>query len=277
LPPFLAKHLPPSAARPRVLALDPAASALLSQERAEASVTSAAQVRFSLAALPFARAAFDAAVASQLPPGLALSRLNSVLRPGGRLLALVAAGGRAGLLAALGREGFIHLYAEPAPAGRALVRGERPPLAAHPVDRIASVAAAGEPGLRLIDPRTASSAELGRYLHLLVAQTPNKPAWRLAPGEPVAWQAAVGAGAEARNAAPAFTSLVKAVAFMQAAVRADSLRGVNKVGKFPAPAARAWPFALVLDPSFADWRGGPWAARWEWQAVDPGAALRGEE
>jgi hypothetical protein len=52
---------------------------------------------------------------------------------------------------------------------------------------------------------------------------------------------------------------------------------VNKVGKFPAAVARDWPFGLVLDAEYDEWRAGPWAASaWEWQAVDWRAAVRDE-
>ncbi len=60
--------------------------------------------------------------------------------------------------------------------------------------------------------------------------------WALAPGESVDWQAlALTEGGS--PALLAFSSLPRAVAFMQPAVLAGSIRDVNKVGKFSRAAA----------------------------------------
>ncbi|MGH2523683.1 MAG: hypothetical protein ACRDH2_14360, partial [Anaerolineales bacterium] len=72
----------------------------------------------------------------------------------------------------------------------------------------------------------------------------------------------------------AFSSLVKAVAFMQAAILAKFIGGVNKVGKFRAEAARAWPLPLALNPSFEAVRFAPLGPPLQ---VDPQAAIIGEE
>jgi hypothetical protein len=61
---------------------------------------------------------------------------------------------------------------------------------------------------------------------------------------------------------------------MQSAVLAGTIRDVNKVGKFPAEAARAWGLPVLLNPDFGLVRGlsaGPPVP------VDPGAAITGEE
>jgi hypothetical protein len=54
------------------------------------------------------------------------------------------------------------------------------------------------------------------------------------------------------------------------------LHGVNKVGKFPAASARDWPFVLIVDPTFEQWRAAPWWAGWRWESVDPRPAIRDE-
>ena len=275
-PSLFARHLPPSAGPPRVLALDADAAARLAREAPDAVAIGPARVRCAPSALPFAPQTFDAAVAEGPPSGLALPSLLRLLRPGGRCIALIPAVSRADWLGGLARAGFIHLFAEDAGQAQALVRGECPPQAARTVDRIAAVAGASDPGLHPFDAQSADPAALGRYLHLLIAQTPNKPAWWLAPGERLEWRAAVGAGEGGSPAAPAFTSLVRAVGFMQAAILAGTLHGVNKVGKFPAATAREWPFALIVNPSFEAWQASPWAAAWRWEAVDPRPAVQEE-
>ena len=88
---------------------------------------------------------------------------------------------------------------------------------------------------------------------------------------------AVAAAPNGRPAAPVFTSLIRAVAFMQAAVLAGALLGVNKVGKFPAAAACRWPFLLVVDPLFEHWQAGlPAGGGWRWEPADPAVAVHDE-
>lgn len=251
---MFARHLPPSAALPRVLALDPATAA----ELAEAAHVTAHASGDAL------HGAYDAIAGHCLAEAGELQRLAEHLRPGGRLI-LAAAAPAATLLAALTDAGLIHCLVEvEIEGGLTLYRGERPPLAASTVARVQQLAASAEP-----------APALPRYLFLLVTQTPNKPAWRLAPGERVAWRAAT--VIIAPGAAPqllAFSSLVKAVAYMQPAVLAGELVGVNKVAKFPASAAAGWPLPFRLNPSFDELRGvsaGPPLA------VAPEQAITGDE
>ena len=67
---------------------------------------------FAPAALPFLSSVFDAAVVGEAGPFLDAARLLSLLRPGGRLIALAAPADRATLLDRLGRSGFVHLFAK---------------------------------------------------------------------------------------------------------------------------------------------------------------------
>ncbi|MCA9907939.1 MAG: hypothetical protein KC519_04760, partial [Anaerolineae bacterium] len=87
----------------------------------------------------------------------------------------------------------------------------------------------------------------GRYLYLLIRQTPNKPVWALREGETLAWQA-VALTVDDQTALLAFSSLAKAVAFMQPAVLADHIRDINKVGKFSVQTAHTWALPLLLNP-----------------------------
>lgn len=241
---LFAKHLPPSAGLPRVLALDQRASAELPPEITPARSASAGEQ-------------FDAIVGYAAPH--ALEEWLPRLRPGGRLILAGNAAPEAAL-AALTGAGYIHCLVEEH-AGLTLYRGERPPHGAS-TERIRAVA------------QSPISSLQSPFVFLLITQTPNKPAWKLAPEEKLEWRAAtVLDPANGRPVLLAFTSLVKAVAFMQPAVLVGFLRGVNKVGKFRAEAAQGWPLTVVVNPVFDDWRtatlGPP-------LVVDPKAALTGE-
>ena len=248
---MFAKHLPPSAGAPRVLALDAAAVVELPVE-----------VDVTLAALPLSemRAAserFDAVV-GYAPPDR-LESLFALLRPGGRLI-LAHRSSPQSLMTALTSAGFVHCLIETA-GELTLYRGERPPEGT-PVERIQSL---------ITNYQSPSSP----FVFLLVAQHPSQPAWTLAPGEKIKWRAAtlIDPAAE-RPALLAFSSLVKAVGFMQKAVLANFISGVNKVGKFRADVARTWELPLLLNPDFERVRVFPLGPAY---AVDPQTAVTGEE
>lgn len=250
---MFAQHLPPSAARPRVLALD--------EPSAQALPPDVEVVRDRAAPGPF-----DAIVGQGAAD--ALGDWFQRLRPGGRLILADAPPAEAApeafgaeRLQALTAAGFIHCLVH-VDAPLTLCRGERPPLAAAR-ERVRATA----------DAAPASPAS--PFVFLLIQQSPNKPAWRLTPGEALTWQAAtVVDPATGRTALLGFTSLVKAVAFMQPAVLAGFLTGVNKVGQFPSAVAMTWDPPVLVNPRFEDWRSarlGPWAP------VDPQAAVTGVE
>ena len=240
-----AKHLPPSAGQPRALALDAATAAELS---VAAEVTTG-----DLTALP--DGPFDA-VAGEAGP-FHVPALAQRLRPGGRLI-LLAAGAPEALLAALTEAGLIHCLVE-AHGPVCLYRGERKPA----LDSVARQQALA--GVEIKTP----------YVFLLIEQTPNKPAWKLAADEAITWQAAT--VLDPATGAPtllAFSALVKAVAYMQQAIRSGTGPRVNKVGKFPAAAAAGWGQAYLLNPDFEALRGAPAGQSLR---VDPQRAITGEE
>ena len=72
----------------------------------------------------------------------------------------------------------------------------------------------------------------------------------------------------------AFSSLVKAVAFMQAAILAKWIGGVNKVGKFRGEAARTWALPFLLNPKFDDLRSAALGPAYQ---VDLETAILGKE
>lgn len=137
--------------------------------------------------------------------------------------------------------GFTRILVEtgaecPLPVG-VLMRGERPHTTDDTLARVQIGASGDADGQTLADYR-------GRFVHLLIRQTPDKPAWKLRADEPLTWEAVTLDGALL-----AFSSLPKAVAFMQPVVLTGGIVGVSKVAKFGKHTAQAWPQPVLLNPS----------------------------
>ncbi|MBL8045837.1 MAG: hypothetical protein JNL09_04810 [Anaerolineales bacterium] len=240
-PAMFAKHLPPSAGLPRVLVLDEASQRELPVE---------------IESMP--EGAEADAVVGCVPPHN-LEQWFGRLRPGGRIILAHAAPAEE-LLAALTAAGFVHCLVEPLANGLTLYRGERPPLNSS-TERLNSL--------------ISNSQTISPFLFLLVHQTPNKPVWKLTPDEMLAWRAAcVRNPFTEQPTLLAFSSLVKAVAFMQKAVLAQWLVGINKVGKFPSQAVQTWPAPIILNPEFEAVRA--WAIETPVN-IDPHTAITGDE
>ncbi len=263
----MAKHLPPSASALRLLEAGGEAGAALAALRDDLVIT-AVDGAAGLAAQPEASA--DAVTwLGPLDDGLLAASLRA-LRAGGRFIAVDPAGQPAAeAVTMLETAGFVRVLVEAAapevePSG-VLMRGERPHTTADTLARVEGVAAR-DAGV------TDWPAFRGRYVHLLVRVTPDKPAWKLEPGEPVAWHAAA-VQREDGPALIAFSSLPNAVSFLQQAVLAGVMEGVNKVAKFPRAAAERWTEPLIFNPSLAALTGRALVR----VAVSPGDAVTGEE
>jgi len=248
-----AKHLPPSSERPRVLALSEAV---------------ADELKESVELIDAARAGslvpgrLDAVVGEAAPDQI--STLGRLLRPGGRLILTTPADPQT-LLKALTTAGFIHCLIEPL-GHLTLYRGERPPDGS-PLQRLETLAES-------LPPSRAAVLRLSSVF-LLISQTPNKPAWKLSPDEKLEWQAVTLLDpATGRPALLAFSSLVKAVAFMQLAILNKMIIGVNKVAKFRAEVAQRWELPVILNPTFEDVCSVPLGPAY---SVDPQTAVTGEE
>jgi hypothetical protein len=238
----MAKHLPPSASTVRLADVNGAAGDVLRELRADLDILPVSGETWTLDANNLdAIIAYDHAL-EQLPLGEVLN----ALRPGGRLIVVDPKGEtHRDHVLMLENAGYTRILVEaavehPVMVG-VLMRGEKPHTTADTTARV-----------NLVAERDSAATDLshfkGRYLHLLIRQTPNKPAWALTPQDKVTWEAvALQQGGE--TVVLAFSSLPNAVSFMQAAVLAGTIRDVNKVGKFSRKTAETWQFQILLNPS----------------------------
>ncbi len=259
----LLKQLPPSASTLRLLDVGGRLGVLLHAARPDIAPFTAS---LRIADWDDEASGYDAIVAyDHLPDAAFLTACWTRLRAGGRLVVLnphtpfAVAHGQA-----LEQAGFVRVLVESTAGGGVLLRGERPHTTQDTLSRV-QVASARE-----ADALTFATYS-GRFVHVLVQQTPNKPVWRMTADDVLTWQAVTLEALPPRLLG--FSSLPKAVAFMQAAVLRGWVQGVNKVAKFrkdallaalngaadialnPAPddttfaQAAGW---LPLDPTYAE-------------------------
>ncbi|MCY4465653.1 MAG: hypothetical protein OXE46_08965 [Chloroflexi bacterium] len=236
----MAKQLPPSSATLRLLDLDGGSAAILSEARTD------------LQALPRQACqpnSLDAVVACDVPlTRELLDDALKLLRRGGRFVAVQSQGTVSQQLGEfLGERGYVRILIEPALDDLGLlIRGEKPHSTGEPQLRIQNVARMDTDSLTMERFR-------GRYLHLLIQQQPNLPAWARSANDIISWRAA------AIEALPqpillAFSSLPKAVGFMQRAVLAGVVRDINKVGKFSRETAQTWSCRPRINPTLESLR-----------------------
>ncbi|NDJ86260.1 MAG: hypothetical protein GYB66_10270 [Chloroflexi bacterium] len=201
----------------------------------------------------------DAIVSHQTNTDLAfrpdfLARAWHALRSGGRLILFTRLGQEDSLREAashLQNAGFSRILTEHSTDGLAILsRGEKPyPEAVTPTERLAqNVPYSAAPQVI----QAAGLAKLrGRYIYLLVRQRPEGPAWRIQPHE-IEWEAITACRDGTEAALIAFSSLPRAVRFMQNAVVANAIQGVNKIPKFRKDVAGEWSLSILLDPNWED-------------------------
>jgi len=233
------KHLPPSASSLKLLDVAGAAQEILLKHRPDLAITA---VEGDPSGWGIPSAEFDAVTAFDAEPGSPLlAAALSALRPGGRLIVMSTRGEPdATHVVTLENHGFTRILVEtgaecPLPVG-VLMRGERPHQTEDTLARVQVGAAADEDAQSLVDFK-------GRFVHLLIRQSPDKPAWKLRADEPLMWEAVTLEGMLL-----AFSSLPKAVAFMQPVVLTGQILDVSKVAKFSKQTALAWPQAVLLNP-----------------------------
>jgi SAM-dependent methyltransferase len=233
----MAKHLPPSGATLHLLDVEGRAGKPLAALRPDLDVTAVQGAPGGWGLFPDsfdAVALYDEVLTEDL-----LQAILAALRPGGRLIVIQPDGAPSEApVLALETAGYTRILVEsalvdPLPTG-ALIRGEKPHTEANTVDRVQQVAR-----------RDTGAA---RFVHLLIQQKPNKPIWALDANEKVEWEA-VAVGGDNETVLLGFSSLPKAVAFMQPAVLAGRIQDVNKVAKFLLAKVRAWPYPLLMNPT----------------------------
>lgn len=239
----MAKHLPPSGSALRLLDVGGGAGETLARMRPDLVVQ---PISTNLPDADVTAEGFDAvAVYDQaLSPTLLRAALRG-LRPGGRLIALLPREmPDAAWVSLLESHGYTRILVEPALTDAAtgvLVRGEKPHTTSDTLERI-RVASSQD------DALTDLERYPGRFLYLLVRQTPNKPIWALREGERYSWDAVV-ILLDDTETMIAFSSLAKAVAFMQPAILAGHIRDINKVAKYSAATVRTWAIRVILNPA----------------------------
>ncbi|MBX3064478.1 MAG: methyltransferase domain-containing protein [Anaerolineae bacterium] len=177
--------------------------------------------------------------------------------------------------------GFARVLSENAVEGYGVLsRGEKPYAEDQStIERVQQIAntEATTSDLTSIPAINVPEITRGRNLFLLVKQTPNKPAWALKPDESIRWDAATMRSSSGVRCLLAFTSLPKAVEFMQSAVLANHLAGINKVAKFEKSVAPSWVIDMLLNPTLAALNAAGWQDQQEMFTVDPAAAVTGDE
>jgi len=259
----LLRHLPPSASALHVVDVGGACRALLTSLRPDLVIQTASLM---VSDWSFPQSQTDAVTVFDMPLDAAwLTAALLILRSGGRLIIVQPAGAvDAAYGEILTQAGYIRLLIEPAVDGQGvLIRGERPHTTADTLARVQ--VAAGQDA----DALTLETFK-GRFIYLPVRQTPNKPPWKITPDDVVIWEAVMVGDTRAMLA---FTSLPKAVGFLQAAVLQSWLIGISKVAKFRRDVPLFAVHPIVLNPTLEAIRDQPR----QFLAIDPQLAEVGDE
>jgi hypothetical protein len=257
------KHLPPSPSQLNLLDVNGKAREIFEKHRPDLAITVVEGSEWGVPPQAFdAVTAFDEDLRGDL-----LDAARNALRPGGRLIMMATNGDPdEGRVRTLEQYGYTRILVEtgaecPLPVG-VLMRGEKPHVTDDTNARV-RVAADQDADSQTLDGYT------GRFVHLLIRQSPNKPAWAIRADEPVTWEAVTLDGTLL-----AFSSLPKAVAFMQPSILAGKIGGITKVAKFSRETARAWPAPVKLNPAPDILDGG---ASIGTVAIDPDSAETSDE
>jgi len=239
----MAKHLPPSASKLQLLDVGGAAGVVLSARRPDLDITLAS---ISPNDWEYSPDSVDSVVAYDYWfNSNALTSILKIMRAGGRLIVILPNGTPdQSYVEQLEQIGYTRILVESATGeDGVLIRGEKPHTTSDTLQRIGQVANQETDGQDL-------QSFKGRYVHLLIQQQPNKPVWKLTETDVITWGAvAILSESDTRPILLAFTSLPKAVGFMQPAVMQGVIQDVNKVGKFRRNIAQSWHNPVWLNPT----------------------------
>lgn len=240
----IAKHLPPSSSTLNLLDIGGVAGDILLKYRADLLIEEASL-------LPqhwhYEANQFDAVVAyDTLLTDDLLREILSIMRHGGRFIIVNPYGTVSEeWVKRLENFAYIRILVEPAYHGEGvLIRGEKEHITEDTLERVRQIAKSDSDLLDFDNYK-------GRYVHLLIIQTPNKPVWKLSSDDTIEWQA-ITIEKDDTIVLLAFSSLPKAVSFMQPAVLRGFVRDVNKVGKFSKSTAQKWDYPILLNPILDD-------------------------
>lgn len=242
----MAKHLPPSASELRMLDINGEAGAVFAELRGDLHIQAVSGNVEVWAQAGIKSASVDAIVAYGyvLNERFLTVALDS-LRAGGRLIVVDP---KAQLSADFGRrlesQGYTRILVEtaiqqPAPMG-VLIRGEKKHTTADTQARIRQTAVRDVTRLDLTTFK-------GRYVHFLIKQTPNLPPWKRDSDETMTWHAVAVKGEDGNPVLLAFSSLPRAVEFMQPAVLDGKIKDINKVGKFARETVSTWDEPVLVN------------------------------
>lgn len=240
---IIIKHLPPSASLLQLLDVNGMVCESIMSLRPDSQIT---VVSGDVTTWRFDTPQFDVVIAVEYILNDAfLNAVLSILRHGGRLIVVNT---RASMQLSrygsrLEAAGYVRILVENLPSQGVLMRGEKAHITDDTHQRIQTVASGEAEFIPLADYK-------GRFVYLLIRQTPNKPPWRLTPHELIQWDAVTINGVMI-----GFSSLPKAVSFMQPSVLMNKFYTVNKVAKFKRERVLSWSHPLILNPSLAIWQG----------------------
>lgn len=240
----IAKHLPPSSSKLNLLDVGAVAGDILLTYRVDLQVNTAS---LSTTHWQYEANQYDAVVAyDTLLSDDLLQNVLKLMRHGGRFIIVNPYQTVSEKwVKLLENFGYIRILVEPAYNGEGvLIRGEKAHITDNTLERVQQTAKADEDLLDFDNYK-------GRYVHLLVIQTPNKPVWKLSSEDTIEWYAVTIEKAN-ETTLLAFSSLPKAVSFMQPAVLEGFIKDVNKVGKFSKATAQKWDYRIVLNPILND-------------------------
>jgi len=202
-----------------------------------------------------------------------------LLRPGGRLVLFDPPEGLpwpdayASLMAMFERADYRRILLEHLPFGF-VCRGEKHLPAIGAED--ATYAPQKTP-VNLIEAGKLHQTLRGSFVFLLCQKNTTKAPWTVQPGESETWEAALAHASQREHPALiAFSTLPKAVQFMQHAVKQGTLTKVNKIAKFEKAVVDGWMLNILLDPAF-DRLSMDYELAAETRAIDSSLAVVGDE